>query len=203
MKAKLFGARIACTMRKMLMASAVDLNMSISISLMVFAHEQNGRKTVMTSAINNRTTERFTAEYEGQGFFSFYKDGWPDYVTMSKGSDVIEEAHNCKNYISSDIFEGMRLFYENEIESRSKRIYELHAEVNDFEGKIRDLCVAEDEDRVAYEARIAALEELVWDLWQGHSCGAGCVMYDECHPFNSGCLMRKRVNEINGNTNNK
>ena len=155
------------------------------------------------SELRKKLDKNGTVKYESQGFFSFLKDGWPDYVTMSNGGDVTEGTYNRKSYIRSDILEGMRLFYENEIENRSKRIYELHIEVNDLEGKIRDLCVAEDEDRAAYEARIAALEELVWDLWKGHSCGTGCVMYDECHPFNGGCSMEKRVSKINGDANNK
>lgn len=79
----------------------------------------------------SNATEHFKAEYEGQGFFSFRKDGWPDYVTMGNGGNIMEGNYDCKNYISSDIFEGMRLFYENQLEIRTKRIYKLSAELKE------------------------------------------------------------------------
>lgn len=45
-----------------------------------------------------------------------------------------------------------------DLETRNRKLQE---KVDDLERKIRDLCIAEDEDKAVYEKRIAALEELM------------------------------------------
>lgn len=47
--------------------------------------------------------EGFKAEYEGQGFWSVRKDGWPDYVTMGNGGDVFEGEYRSRDYIREDL----------------------------------------------------------------------------------------------------
>ena len=60
--------------------------------------------------------------------------------------------------------------------------------------------------RDEYAGRITATlgseqEKLVSDLWQGHECGAGCAMYEECrHPIGDRCPMEERVAELGGGT---
>ncbi|MBR1828759.1 MAG: hypothetical protein IJ781_04520 [Atopobiaceae bacterium] len=50
--------------------------------------------------------EGFKAEYEGQGFWSLRKDGWPDYVTMGNGGDVYAGEYRSRDYIRKDLVDA-------------------------------------------------------------------------------------------------
>ena len=50
--------------------------------------------------------EGFKAEYEGYGFWSMRKDGWPDYVTMGNGGNVFDGEYRCRDYIRQDLVDA-------------------------------------------------------------------------------------------------
>lgn len=56
---------------------------------------------------------------------------------------------------------------------------------------------AAEHDLVEAHKRIRKLEELVRDMWRGHDCDSGCVMYDGCpFPSDGRCLMEERMREL-------
>ena len=53
----------------------------------------------------------FHAQYEGQGFYSL-RNGWPDYVTMSNGVDVLSGGYESRDYFSAEYLSAMQSRYE-------------------------------------------------------------------------------------------
>ena len=60
----------------------------------------------------------FTAEYEGMGFYSLRKEGWPDYVTMGNGGDALEGTYDSRDYL-------FRPMVEKAIDERDELIRDL------------------------------------------------------------------------------
>lgn len=83
--------------------------------------------------------------------------------------------------------------------SVSSYLKDAWAAIDKLKGRIDEI-QAEHESAIAAtlgSGREKALESLVRDMWQGHDCGAGCAMYEECrHPLDDRCLMAERMKDL-------